>query len=112
MLPWNRFLGRWETHTTDTRSSLTTQASFFESLLLLRHRSVLGIFLGFFAFDYAWYVFLTWLPGYLAMERQFSPGQMGVYSAIPFAAMSVIILISGLVSDWLVALGLKEKSVR
>src|SRR5258708_38781779 len=38
LLPWNRFLGRWETPTTDPRRSLTTQTSFFESLMLLRHR--------------------------------------------------------------------------
>src|SRR5260370_32506042 len=112
MLPWNRFLGRWETHTTDTRSSLTTQASFFESLMLLRHRSVLGIFLGFFAYDYAWYVFLTWLPSYLKDERKFTTSEMGVYSATPLVAMSVIIIIAGTLSDWLVKKGLDEKFVR
>ena len=112
LLPWNRFLGRWETHTTDTRSSLTTQTSFFESLMLLRHRSVLGIFLGFFAYDYAWYVFLTWLPSYLKDERKFTTSEMGVYSATPLVAMSLIIVIAGTLSDWLVKRGRNERVVR
>jgi ACS family D-galactonate transporter-like MFS transporter len=112
LLPWNRFLGRWETHTTDTRSALTTQTSFFDSLMLLRHRSVLGIFLGFFAYDYAWYVFLTWLPSYLKDERKFTTSEMGVYSATPLVAMSLIIVIAGTLSDWLVKRGRNERIVR
>src|SRR5260370_21931884 len=112
MLPWNRFLGRWETHTTDTRSSLTTQASFFESLMSLRHRSGLGIFVGFFAYDYGWYVFLTWLPSYLKDERKFTTSEMGIYSATPLVAMSLIIVIAGTLSDWLVKRGRNERVVR
>jgi ACS family glucarate transporter-like MFS transporter len=112
LLPWNRFLGRWEKQTTDTRSSLTTQTSFFESLMLLRHRSVFGIFLGFFAYDYAWYVFLTWLPSYLKDERKFTTSEMGIYSATPLVAMSLIIVIAGTLSDWLVKRGRNERVVR
>jgi nitrate/nitrite transporter NarK len=73
---------------------------------------VFGIFLGFFAYDYAWYVFVTWLPGYLLLERQFTPREMGVYSATPFVAMSVIIILSGLLSDRLVSKGNEERKVR
>jgi ACS family D-galactonate transporter-like MFS transporter len=112
LLPWNRFLGRWEKQTTDTRSSLTSQTSFLESLMLLRHRSVLGIFLGFFAYDYAWYVFLTWLPSYLKDERKFTTSEMGIYSATPLVAMSLIIVIAGALSDWLVKRGRNERVVR
>jgi len=112
LLPWNRFLGRWETNPADTRGPLTNQTSFWQSLTLLRHRSVLGIFLGFFAYDYAWYVFLTWLPSYLKDERKFSTSEMGVYSATPLVAMSVIIIIAGTLSDWLVKRGYDEKRVR
>ena len=38
--------------------------------------AVLGTFLGFFAFDYVWFVFVYWLPGYLRLERHFTPGQI------------------------------------
>jgi MFS family permease len=112
LLPWNRFLGRWETHATGPRSPLPSNTSFFQSLMLLRYRSVFGIFLGFFAYDYGWYVFLTWLPSYLKDERKFTTSEMGVYSATPLVAMSLIIIIAGTLSDWLVKKGLVEKHVR
>jgi nitrate/nitrite transporter NarK len=73
---------------------------------------VFGIFLGFFAYDYVWFVFITWLPGYLLLERHFTPQEMGVYSAAPYLPMSVIIILSGLLSDWLVKRGREERRVR
>jgi len=114
LLPWNKFMARWETTSIPSTGpqSARAGASFLSSLSLLRQRSVLGIFLGFFAYDYAWYVFITWLPGYLLLERQFTPREMGIYSATPFVAMSVIILLSGMLSDWLVRNGKEEKTVR
>jgi len=112
LLPWNRFLRKWETPATEPQSAQTNRSSFFEGLLLLRHRSVFGIFLGFFAYDYAWYVFLTWLPTYLKDERKFTTSEMGIYSATPLVAMSVIIVMAGLLSDWLVKRGRNERFVR
>ncbi len=114
LLPWMGFLGRWEERPKDKASALAARqgASFKESLLLLKNRSVMGIFLGFFAYDYVWFVFQTWLPSYLIMERGFSPAEMGVFSAMPYLAMSVIILISGALSDWLVRRGYDEMKVR
>jgi len=110
LLPWNRFLTKWEpVVATDKRSR---QASFFQSFALLRHRTVMGIFLGFFAYDYAWYVFLTWLPSYLKDERKFTTSEMGIYSATPLVAMSLIIVFAGTLSDWLVKRGRNERVVR
>jgi ACS family glucarate transporter-like MFS transporter len=86
--------------------------SFLQSLILLKHRSVFGIFLGFFAYDYAWFVYVTWLPGYLVMEREFSAREMGIYSSVPYIAMSGIILLSGLMSDGLIRRGYSETAVR
>ena len=71
-----------------------------------------GIFLGFFAYDYAWYVFLTWLPSYLKDERKFTTSEMGIYSATPLVAMSIIIILAGVISDWLVKRGRDERFVR
>jgi MFS family permease len=108
------FLRRWEVRPKGNDSTAATPqgASFKESLLLFKNRSVIGIFLGFFAYDYVWFVFQTWLPSYLVMERKFSAAEMGVFSAMPYLAMSVIILISGALSDWLVRRGYAEKKVR
>jgi MFS transporter, ACS family, D-galactonate transporter len=111
LLPWHSFLRKWEV-TPGASAQAVNRAPFWKSFTLLKHRSVLGIFLGFFAYDYAWYVFITWLPGYLRLERGFTPTEMGVYSAVPFLVMSVIILCSGLLSDWLVRRGGNETKVR
>ena len=113
LFPWNKFLSKWETSRPSAgQKSVQSNASFLEGLSLLKRRSVFGIFLGFFAYDYAWYVFVTWLPGYLLLERHFTPPEMGVYSATPFVAMSVIIILSGLLSDRLVSKGNEERKVR
>ncbi|PYV43465.1 MAG: hypothetical protein DMG06_10700 [Acidobacteria bacterium] len=117
LLPWNSFLARWEKEPVATpahtlRSTPSQRATFVESLKLLKQRSVLGIFLGFFAYDYAWFVYVTWLPGYLVMERQFSTREMGIYSSVPYVLMSIIIFLSGVASDWLVRQGLSETRVR
>jgi MFS family permease len=86
--------------------------AFRRNATLLRDRTVFGIFLGFFAYDYAWFVYTTWLPGYLMLERKFTITEMGIYSAAPFVLMSIIILASGAVSDLLIRRGLDEIAVR
>jgi ACS family D-galactonate transporter-like MFS transporter len=112
LFPWTRLLSRWEMRSPALSGSTSGTTSFWRSLLLLKHKSVLGIFLGFFAYDYVWFVFITWLPSYLVLERQFTPQEMGVYSAAPYLPMSVIILLSGVLSDWLVRGGFAERRVR
>ena len=54
----------------------------------------------------------TWLPGYLEMERGFTKKEMGIYSSIPYVAMSIIIMLSGLASDWLIRRGYLETFIR
>lgn len=112
LLPWWLFLNRWEPNTASRADVDGKQISFWSSLALLRRRSVFGIFLGFFAYDYAWFVFITWLPRYLTKERGFTDSEMAIYSAAPFLLMSVVIIASGLLSDWLVRVGREERLVR
>jgi sugar phosphate permease len=118
LLPWQRFLGRWEEQADDGAQAAVSNAaasgsvSFVESFALLKDRTVFGIFLGFFAYDYAWFVYINWLPTYLANERKFTPQEMGVYSAVPYLVMSVIILLAGAASDYLIRRGRPEVRVR
>ncbi len=113
LLPWWKFLSQWETATAQEGTATPgTTASFVAGLALLKRRSVFGIFLGFFAYDYAWFVFITWLPRYLTKERGFTDNEMAIYSAAPFLLMSAIIIASGFLSDWLVRQGRNEKLVR
>ncbi|HEY6403784.1 MAG TPA: MFS transporter [Blastocatellia bacterium] len=116
--PWMGFLKKWEESPTVTAAfeqqsqGVQRGASFMESLALLKNRSAFGIFLGFFAYNYVWNVFQNWLPNYLETERKFSKIEMGVLNAMPLVAMSVIIVISGALSDWLIRRGYEEKKVR
>ena len=117
LIPWSSFIKKWEFE--DSVPAASTRqlkkgsgVSFLESLALFRQLSVIGIFLGFFAFDYAWFVYVAWLPSYLRQERNFSPTEMGLYSSIPFLAMSVVILLSGIVSDALIRRDYSETAVR
>src|SRR5262249_12965420 len=88
-LLWIGFLKKWEGKAPAQASTEKQGASFMESLALLKHRSAMGIFLGFFAYNYVWNVFLNWLPSYLETERKFTKIEMGVLNAIPLMAMSV-----------------------
>ncbi len=73
---------------------------------------MLGIVLGFFAYDYAWFLLLNWLPGYLALERKFSPREMAIYSSVPYLVSFFVTLATGAVSDWFVRHGYDELRVR
>jgi sugar phosphate permease len=112
--PWMWFLTKWEAKGTEPAQGAPEQqsASLIESLALLKHRSVLGIFFGFFAYNYVWNVFQNWLPTYLVRERGFTKIEMGIFNMMPLVAMSVIIVISGALSDWWIRRGYEEKRVR
>ena len=117
LLPWHMFLRRREGRTdaaagAGPNAPVRKSLSFVESFALLKDRTVFGILLGYFAYDYAWFVYINWLPGYLALERKFTPKEMGIYSAVPYLGMSVIILLAGAASDYLIRRGLSEVRVR
>lgn len=72
---------------------------------LLTNRCTLGIFLTKFCGDYLYYMFLTWVPSYLVMERGFSILKMGIYASLPFLTAFIVQPIAGYLSDWLVKRG-------
>ncbi len=115
IFPWNRF---WRAPEASRPSEAAPEAvperraTFLESIALLRQKTVLGIFLGFFAYDYAWFVYVSWLPGYLVMERGFSVREMGIYSSVPYIGMLFVVFLAGVLSDWLIARGRNELRVR
>ena len=51
---------------------------------LLRNRKVWGLTIGFAAYGYSFYLFLTWLPGYLVSEMHMSIIKSAGYAAIPW----------------------------
>jgi sugar phosphate permease len=112
VLPWMFLLRPWEARGAVSRRGSAGQFAFASTFGLLRHRTVLGTFLGFFAYDYVWFVFAYWLPGYLRLERHLTPAQMAFYSSVPFLFMSVAVVISGMLSDRLIQAGFREIPLR
>jgi len=115
LIPWMAFWSQRQQalgSPDNVSTKLGTPFSFRDGVILLRHRTVLGIFLGFFAYDYVWFVYVTWLPSYLILERKFTTAEMGFYSSVPYMIMMVVILISGALSDYIVRRGRPEPAVR
>lgn len=78
----------------------------------LLNRNLLGICLGFFCFDYYWYVLVTWLPDYLVTVRHLSIVQTGFYTSIAFFIFGVSEPIGGWIADTLIGRGWDETRTR
>jgi MFS transporter, ACS family, D-galactonate transporter len=81
-------------------------------LALLRNRNLVGICLGFFCFDYYWYLLVTWLPDYLVTVRHLTILRAGAYTALPFAVFGISEPIGGWIADRLIKLGWDETRTR
>jgi len=94
---------------TDTASPDLASHSIVRTLL---NRNLLGICLGFFCFDYYWYVLVTWLPDYLVTVRQLSIVQAGFYASLAFFTFGIAEPIGGWIADTLIRHGLDETATR
>jgi MFS family permease len=72
---------------------------------LLRSRTVIGLLCCKFFQDYLFYLFVTWLPAYLIMERGFTIMKMGWYASVPWIAGFIAQPLAGAGSDWLIRRG-------
>lgn len=79
---------------------------------LLKVRSIWGMVLGQAGYLYVYYVFATWLPGYLALQQNMSIMRTGIFAMLPFISGIVFTLFGGWVSDRLVMRGRSLSSVR
>ena len=79
---------------------------------LLRNRNLIGICLGFFCFDYYWYLLVTWLPDYLVTVRHFTIVGAGFYSSVPFLVFGVSEPVGGWIADRLIRKGWDETRTR
>jgi predicted MFS family arabinose efflux permease len=83
-----------------------------EVLGLLRNRDLFGICLGFFCFDYYWYLLVTWLPDYMVTVRHLTIQWAGIYTALPFMVFGASQVAGGWLGDRLVRAGWNENYVR
>ena len=66
----------------------------------------------YFITDYIMYVFLAWLPLYLMEAQNFSMKSMGIAASFPWAALCLVTMFSGVMSDKLVAAGVSKHKAR
>lgn len=74
---------------------------FRQVLWLLKFPTAWGMFFGFFGVVYVYWLYATWLPGYLETQRHLSIARAGVVSAIPLAAGFLGAVAGGVISDLL-----------
>lgn len=79
---------------------------------LLRQRKVLGLALGFGAYNYTFYLLLTWLPSYLSFALHIDLLHSFLYTGVPWLFATVTDLLSGWGSDALIQRGWNTSRVR
>lgn len=80
---------------------------------VLGQRKVWGLTLGFAAYGYSFYLFLTWLPGYLENQMHMTVLKSGWYTAGPWLVATLTdILIGGWLVDRLIKNGRDSTRVR
>lgn len=76
------------------------------------NRNLVGICLGFFCFDYYWYLLVNWLPDYLVTARHMSLLSAGIYSALPYIVFGASEPLGGWIADRLIRRGWNETRTR
>ena len=73
--------------------------------LVMGRRKLWGIYIGQFCLTTTLWFFLTWFPTYLVTYRQMDYIKTGVMASLPFVAALVGVLISGMLSDFMLRRG-------
>ncbi len=79
---------------------------------LFRCRTTWGMILGDFGNGYSFWLFQTWIPGYLEMARHISVARTGLLAAVPQLCGVVGSLLGGYVVDRLAARGVSPINAR
>jgi ACS family hexuronate transporter-like MFS transporter len=72
---------------------------------LLRYRQVWAIILARFLTDPVWWLYISWLPLYLANARGFSLVKIGLFAWVPYVAADAGSLFGGWMSGYLIGRG-------
>src|SRR3989475_6326159 len=112
MVPWFWFFPRQLQPVNKAVASAPSGISSPIRWSALLNRNLLGICLGFFCFDYYWYVLVTWLPDYLVTVRRLSIVQAGFYASLAFFTFGVAEPIGGWIADNLIGRGWDETGTR
>ncbi|HYR83723.1 MAG TPA: MFS transporter [Terriglobia bacterium] len=97
-------IGRQDAAQSDSRNGDIAQR--ISWLSLFRYRSTWGIAFGQMGYLYAYFFFLSWLPGYLILERKMTLLTSGIVAALPFWAGMLGTLGGGWLGDYLIQRGI------
>jgi ACS family glucarate transporter-like MFS transporter len=92
-------------HETQTEPKAARAVSGIPWKQLLANRTALGLVLCKFFQDYLFYLFVTWLPAYLIMDRGFTLMKMGWCASLPWIAGAFAQPLMGWLSDKLIRRG-------
>jgi len=79
---------------------------------LLKYRTTWGVMLGQAGYLYIYYMFATWIPGYLSLERNMSVLDTGLVGMLPFLVGTVAVVFGGWAADRLIVDGARVTLVR
>ncbi len=101
--------GKSSIEASETSQSVSAQEGNSTSSLrwrdLLRYRQVWAIVLSRFLTDPVWWLYITWLPKYLADARGFSLTKIGLFAWVPYVAADAGSLSGGWISGYLIRRG-------
>ena len=100
---------RSPTRTDHSRPSVSFGRS---AWVLISNRNLIGICLGFFCFDYYWYLLVNWLPDYLVTVRHLTIMKAGLFASLPFFVFGVSEPLGGWIADSLTRRGVSETLAR
>lgn len=72
---------------------------------LLSHRQSWGVILSRFFLDPIWWLFVSWLPIYLAETFKFDIKQIGIFAWVPYVGAMIGSMAGGWLSGWLIKSG-------
>lgn len=115
-LAWSVFypdkrIGRLSARQSDSVNNPAGQHS-ISWLSLFRYRSTWGMALGQMGYLYALFFFVSWLPGYLILDRKMTVLKTGIISALPFWAGMLGTLAGGWLADGLIQRGVNPTVCR
>jgi MFS family permease len=111
LIPWTLWApSRWQSPYADVEVLANTPGTRKRWITL--NRNLLGVCIGFFCYNYRWYLLMTWLPTYLVKERGMTILGAGFLSGLPYWFYSMLQPVGGRLGDMLIRRGADPSKVR
>jgi sugar phosphate permease len=108
----SRFSKLEEAELPEETTPLSSRMGVSQAMRLFRFRTFWGMVLGNFGLVYLAWLYITWLPGYLEIERHMSVRRAGIFAGIPQLAGLVGFWSGGWIGDRLLRSGISQQNSR